>query len=437
MAAQGAQSLMIVSDTVLFGLVGVEALAGGGLGASIYHFFFIVISGLFMALTYETAIAVGRQDFSSVRGFLKAGCVLAAIISVALALVIYQLPRLLQNWYSDQQMVAFATEYLEGAVWITLPSIGFMLLRGLAAGFSNTAAIMRISVVVAVLNFPVSYALMQGVAGVPPLGIFGVALGTAAMMLLACLLLWWDLQKHESIRDLLAGLWTHPLEYGDFGPYGRLGLPIMLAHAMEAGVFMTASLLAGTLGAIALAAHNIALQTATLSFNFYIGIAQGHAIRVAQSYGAGDYIQSRSYAMRGLLLGFLCSVLAICIFLLIPQQIISLFSLGGTDVSQQELLQLGVRILFVAALFQAVDGAQVIAMSSLRALQMGIAPTLIALVGYWGIAFPVAWYLLQDYGVVGLWAGLGIGLGFAAACLIGLFQWKIRRLVVASGGSGI
>ncbi len=428
MAAQGAQSLMIVSDTVLFGLVGVEALAGAGLGAGIYHFFFIVLSGLFMTVTYETAVAVGRGQHGAVSGLLKAGAVLALVITLVLAIVIHQLPRLLALWYTDRAVVGLAADYLHGAVWITLPAIGFMLLRGLAAGFADTGAIMRISVIVAVLNFPVSYLLMEGSGPLPPLGIQGVALGTALMMLLACVLLWRQLQRHPSMREILSGLRGHPLRVADFRSYGRLGLPIMLAHAMEAGVFTAVSLLAGTLGAVALAAHNIALQTASLSFNFYIGIAQGHAIRVGQCYGAGDYAQAQAYARRGLLLGLACSLLAVALFLAVPEPIVELFSLGGTDVSHQELLLLGSRLLFVAALFQAVDGAQVIAMASLRALHRGTMPTLLTVAGYWGLAFPIAWYLMRDFGVVGLWTGLGIGLGFVAACLILLFQHEIRAL---------
>lgn len=434
-AAQSAQSLMLVTDTILFGLLGVDALAGGGLGAGIYHFFFIILSGLYMAVAFETAVAVGRGDPSRLAGVVKAGVVLALLITAGLAAVVLVVPRWLADHYTDAAMLEQATAYLQGAIWITPGSIGFLLLRGLASGFAHTGAIMRISLIAALLNFPVSYALMFGLGPLPAWGTFGVAIGTALMLTLASLLLLWECWQHADIRAVLKALRTPRRVRADYGPFGRLGVPILLSHSMEAGVFTAATLMAGTLGSVALAAHNIALQVAALAFNVYIGIAQGQAIRVGQRFGAGDPRQARQYALQGLLLGFLCCLVAAAAFVLAPEPIIRVFTLGEDPEAAADLLRTGAALLLVAALFQAVDGAQVITLASLRAIHMGMTPTLITAVGYWGIAFPIAWWLMPDRGVIGIWSGLGIGLGFTALCLIVLFHWRIGQLIRATPGS--
>lgn len=435
MAAQMAQSMMLIVDTALFGLLGVDVLGGAGLGAGLYQFLFIVLGGFYLTVTYQTAASVGRQQLENLGGMVRAGAVMGIIISMGVALAVYTLPAWLGRGSLAPAILAPATDYLTGAAWITLPAIGFMMLRGLAAGFALTGFIMRISIVVAVLNLPVSYLLMRGGGPIPALGVYGVALGSALMMAAACLGLGWALWRHPEVRKVLMKAWEAKCQGADFKPYASLGIPILLAHAMEGGLFTVVTVLAGTLGSVALAAHTIALQTASLSFNIYIGIAQGHAIRVGQAYGARCWHDARAYAGRGLLLGAGCSVLALLIFVSWPERIITLFSLGASPGALDALFSIGVDILFIAALFQAVDGAQVIAMSSLRALHMGMVPTWITVISYWAIAFPVALLWMEPYGLKGLWCGLGVGLGCAAVTLIVLFQWQIYQLG-RSGGRG-
>ena len=88
---------------------------------------------------------------------------------------------------------------------------------------------------------------------------------------------------------------------------------------------------------------------------------------------------------------------------------------------------MGIKLLVVAAIFQLVDGTQVIAMGILRGLKMSTAPTLITAVGYWLIGFPSAYVLMETYGLVGVWSGLGIGLAATAAMLMVLFRNKLQK----------
>lgn len=427
-AAQFAQSAMIFCDTVLFGMLGVAELAGGGLGAGVYHFLVIVVTGIFAAVSAEVAIFAGQKNTSAITGIVKAGLILSVLVSLFIIVVLQAAPALLIFTGQDTGSVNYASEYLSVAVWISLPAFAFMVLRGLAAGMGYTTSIMRISLLAVVINIPVSYALMTGWGWLPQLGLAGVAAGTIVGSSLMLLLLASDLWRYPEVREILGGLLKARLTRRDFIPFWTLGVPIALAWTMEAGVFTAATLMAGTISVSALAAHQIALQTASVSFNIYIGFAQGAAIRTGQCFGQNDMENVRRYTWTGLSLGAVFCLIAAGIFILFPEPVIALFTLGEQGGLDTEVQQLGISLLLVAALFQIVDGGQVIMMTALRAVRMGMPPTVVTVIGYWFIGFPVAWMLMEPFGIVGVWSGLGIGLAFAFISLTAMFVWKANKL---------
>lgn len=437
-AAQFAQSAMMFCDTVLLSLLGVPQLAGGGLGAGIYHLFVIIVTGLFAAVCTEVAILAGQRKLVSISRIVKAGLVLSFLLALLVALLIMVTPDLLALAGQKAVTITYADQYLSAAVWISFPAFAFLVLRGLAAGMGYTTSIMRISMLALGVNIPVSYFLMTGwdnflglgleVLALEGMGVAGVALGTMVGSTVMLVLLAMDLWRYDKTRRILKALKSVRLRLVDFKPFWTLGMPIALAWVMETGLFTTATLLAGTLSVAALAAHQIALQSSSLAFNVYIGFAQGAAIRSGQCFGQKNMANVRRYTVVGLILGGLFCLVAALIFVVLPDPIVALFSLGAAIDLDTQVRDLGIQLLLVAALFQIVDGGQVIIMTALRAMRVGVPPTLIAFVGYWVIGFPVAWLLMTPFGIVGVWAGLGIGLAFTCVCLAVLFVWKTNKL---------
>ncbi|WP_416399156.1 MATE family efflux transporter [Allohahella sp. A8] len=445
-AAQIAQSLMMFTDTVMFGLLGLAELGGGGLGASIYLFIITVMTGLFSALGNEVAILSGTTGISQqqrthrIACAVKAGIVLALFTAFVLALALQFLPALLPLLDQSPANIPHAATYLQTAALISFPAFVFLIFRGLAAGLGRTRSLMRISLFCCALNAPVSYLLMSGFGGWSGFGVAGVAMGTAVVQLLMLVLLLRELWRDEQVKPVLQALSGAGFSFRQLIPFWTLGVPIALAWAMEIGLFTMATVLAGTLGLVALAAHQIAFQTASLSFNIYIGIAQGTAIRVGQCFGAGQIALAFSYMRGGLVLGMLFCAIAASVFILVPHWLVGLFTLGvdstaaaassaGQADQAAELRDLSIQLLFVAAIFQAVDCVQVILMTATRAFRMGTSPTVVATISYWLIGFPAAWLGLHWLGLMGIWLGLGIGLASAAFGL----AYLLRRFARVSG----
>ncbi len=421
---------MTFIDTLLMGQLGVEVIAGGGLGAVVYQFFYIVGIGLLVATATLIAFAMGEQNREKIQGALLSGVVVVLVLFLVSALMLWFAKPVLLLLGQEVAVVDIAEQYLRVVVWALLPAFAFVLLRSLVLGVGDPAVILPISVVAAASNYPLSYALMTGMFGLPALGLDGIALGTCIVSFgmffgLALMIyrkpvfkpypFWknWYLFDPKQLRETFS-----------------LGLPIAMAHAMEVGLFSAAALLIGGLGVTALAAHQVALQCATLSFMIPLGISQAVSVKVGELYGAKQVALTLVAAKGGLLLSSASAAIAAMIFWFAPELLVSLFFGDSSTDDYQLVLPLAAGILFVAALFQFVDAWQVILMGVLRGFKMGASPTIVTIISYWLVGFPSA-YLLRDYlGAVGVWAGLGIGLAVSAIMLAVLFWLKLRRSTV-------
>jgi MATE family multidrug resistance protein len=82
-----------------------------------------------------------------------------------------------------------------------------------------------------------------------------------------------------------------------------------------------------------------------------------------------------------------------------------------------------------AAIFQVVDGAQVVGAGMLRGLHDTRVPMFFALIGYWGIGIGAgAWLAFRrGWAGQGIWAGLALGL--AVVALLMIVRWTRREVL--------
>jgi MATE family multidrug resistance protein len=212
---------------------------------------------------------------------------------------------------------------------------------------------------------------------------------------------------------LLDGFWRRDLER--LREVFRLGLPIAATLLLEVSVFAAAVYMLGAIDTAQLAAHQIAIQCAALTFMVPFGLAQAATVRVGIAAGAGDRAGVGRAGWTAFLLGLgFMSTTAIALYALrLP--IVGLF-LDPGDAANQRVVAYAVEFLAVAALFQVFDGSQTIAMGALRGLKDTAVPLLIAGFGYWGVGFTVCWIgaFALDLGGLGIWLGLALGLAVVA-----------------------
>jgi MATE family multidrug resistance protein len=406
-----------------------EALAGGGLGAASYSFVSIFCIGVIAAVGTLVSIRNGAGDRDGVTRLTQAGLWLAWAMAIVAGVLMWNLGPVLLLLGQTPDNVAFARQFLTLLPFALPGYLSFMALRGFTAAMGRATPVMVISIVATVLNFALNYAFIEGLFGLPKMGLVGIGLVTAVVANGMAVALALHIRSHRAYA-------AYPLRRGLARPswpalreLWRLGLPIGGTYAVEVGLFAFAALCMGTMGSTQLGAHQIALQIVSVAFMIPAGLSYAITMRIGQHYGAGQLLDARLAGRVGIAFGAAAMLGFAMVFWLLPNQLIGLF-LDHNDPAFRPVIQLAVSLLAVAAWFELFDGMQSIAMGAIRGLKDAKTTFLVGLACYWLIGAPAAWLLAFNlgWGPVGVWWGLALGLACAAISLTLAFEWRMRRM---------
>lgn len=425
--AQLAQMSMSFVDTLMVGRLGNASLAGIALGSSIFFLALIVCSGVLFAVGPTVSQAFGAGDLETAGRAAQQSFFLALLLFVPALMLFWQVGPLLARLGQEPQTAALATGYVQAIAWGFLPALLTTGLRGLLEGISNPRPVMFIALAGVGLNVFANYTLMFGNFGFPALGLVGTGWASAFTYWMTFLAL--ALYVHRALpqfgvfrrlRVQRRVLWT----------LLRVGWPIGLTLGFESALFSATAILMGVLGTVPLAAHQIAIQSASFTFMVPLGLASATAVRVGQAAGRRDAAGVRRAGWVGIALSAAVMLLSALTFWLLPERVVSLY-LRLDDPSNAAVVRTAVQFLAFAAAFQVFDGLQVSAAGALRGLKDTRAPMLISLFSYWGIGLSSGALLAFTLGLGGrgLWLGLVLGLVAAALLLVGRFRRVYLRLL--------
>ncbi len=417
-----AQLAIGVADNVMIGWYSVEGLAAVTLGHSATFVFFIVGSGFAFAVLPMVATAAAKGNGTQLRRVTRMGMWISAIYGAAIMPILIWSEPWLRALGQDPEIAALAGGYMRILSIGMIPSLLVMTLKNHLAGLEHTRAVLWITIAAAVLNVVLNYILIFGKFGAPELGVNGAAIASVTMQLASLLMTVAYINRRFPGQAMFARLWRPDPEA--FARVFRLGWPIGLTNLAESGLFSASAILMGWIGALPLAAHGIALQLASLTFVVHLGLSQAATVRVGNAQGRGDDAALVNGAIVATALSVMFAFLTIALFLSVPEFLISIF-LDPSDPDKPTILAIGAVLLAVAALFQLVDGAQVIALGLLRGLEDTRVPMIYAAISYWIIGIPTSYVLgfVVGWGGVGIWLGLVVGLLFAAVFLMHRF-WR-------------
>lgn len=429
---------MGVVDTAMLGRFDDEALAGAGIANGLLFSISVLGMGIIMGMDALVPQSVGANERSRTRALLGAGLRLSFRVGLPLTIVCAASPLLLGPSGVNPEIIDDATVY----VWARLPAIIPLLLFAGCRSFLQAHAVTRpliISVVIGnVLNFGLNALLVFGdnglisvglpPVGIPALGVIGASIATSivsVITLVIVLIATRELARQmPSDADKETGLARRArLEKQIFS----IGLPIGLQLTAEVGIFALVAVLAGRLGTLPAAGHQIALTIASLTFSVVLGLSSAASVRVGIGVGAGDTPAARRAGFCSLGLGGAVMTTSALAFLLIPAPLARLFT---TD---PEVLAASVPLLRIAALFQLSDGAQAIAAGALRGAGDTRSTFVANLLGHYVIGLSVAltFTFVLDMGARGLWWGLSAGLTATAILLVTRFVWLSARPIAA------
>lgn len=422
-----AQIAITTTDVVMMGWLGPEALAAGALAANVFFACFIFGLGLAMATAPMMAQALGRKLHSvrDVRRSLRQGLWLTALYATPLWLLIWQTEALLLLLGQDPALAAAGGGYGRAMMWGLVPALWFIVLRSFVSAVGRPNAALVVTLLAILLNAISNWLLMFGHLGFPRLELVGAGISSslANLFMFGALAAYLYIDRRFRRFHVLGRFWR--ADWPRLRELCRIGVPIGFTLAFEVTIFNAAVFLMGLFGTAALAAHQIALQIASVTFMVPMGLSQAATVRVGYAIGAGDREGVRRAGWTAIVMGGSFMAAMAVVLLVAPRPLVGFF-IDRHDPANAEVVRLAVQFLAVAGVFQIADGLQSLGAGVLRGLKDTRVPMIFAGIGYWVIGFglSVALGFGADMKGLGIWIGLAAGLGVVAVLM--LTRWSLR-----------
>lgn len=421
---------MGVVDTIVVGHVSADAMAAVALGNLLFLAVSIFGMGVLTGLDPVISQAVGAQDEPAVVRGVQRGLVLTLALTLVSTLAIVPARPLLVALRQPPEVVPTVVAYMHIAAGGFFPSYAVILVRVLLQATGRVAPMVWATFVANVLNLALNWVLVFGHLGAQALGAIGSSWATTlsrwALALFMVAFAWRELRPRvlPLIRESLA-----------LRPMARvlaLGAPIGIQFELELGIFSLVGLMMGRLGAVPMAANQVALNLASITFMVPLGVSIAASVLVGRAVGRGDLPEARRAALAAVVCGVGFMAVSGAVMLAAPGLLARLYT------ADPAVGALAATLIPVAGVFQVFDGTQVVSIGVLRGTGDTRTPMLVNILGYWIIALPLsAWLgLYTPAGPAGMWWGLVAGLVMVALVLVTRVRVRlagdVRRLEMES-----
>jgi multidrug resistance protein, MATE family len=421
------QIAMMTTDLALIGRLGDAAIAASSLAHTVFFAVFVLGMGTMSAVAPLVAQAFGARDPRTIRRSFRVGLWLAVLMTVAMTPTLLQGEQILIWLGQTPESAKLAARYLEGLTWSLLPGWWFIVIRGFMGSVNRPEPALWITLVAIPANALLGYALIYGEFGLPKFDLLGAGLATTVVAIAMCVAGFWIAHARRPFRKFqpLGNFWR--IDWRLMRQLIAVGAPISGSFLLEYGLFSSAALLMGWIGTTALAAHQIALQTAAILFMVPYGVGMAATVRVGQAVGRGDAGAARragfvAIAVSGIFMAFMTGVVIASRF-----EIAHFFlGSGAADSRAADMVAL---LLIVGATFFICDGLQTAAAGALRGLNDTRVPLAFAATSFWLIGFTASYGLAfpLQFGAVGVWVGFSCSLVVFATLLILRFRYLTGR----------
>lgn len=431
MAGHVSTGLIGLIDALIAGRHGTDTLAAVSVGTALFWLPLMVPMGTLIAVPASVSQLDGAGRREEIGPLFRQAMWLALFLGLGMFALLSALPLALGAMGIDPHIRPGATDFVHGIRW-GVPALAlYLCMRYLCDGLHFTLPTMLVGFGGLLVLAPLGWALAFGVGGLPAMGAGGLGIASAAMMWLQAIALALYLARARRFRALRLFARRDPPRWPPIRGLLGLGLPIGLSWLMEGGLFVATALLIGRLGTVPAAAHQIAINVASLCFMLPMALAEATTVRVGHALGRGDRDGLRRAAFAGYVLVLGTQLITAATLLAGNENIAGLYS------GDPAVVALAATLLLMAAAFQFPDGLQVLSMGALRGLKDTRVPMLIAALAYWGIGMPLGAALglgvegwIAARGPQGMWIGLIAGLCVAAVLLGWRFLRRSRRMPV-------
>ncbi|WP_407930672.1 MATE family efflux transporter [Ignavibacterium album] len=417
--------MMGVVDSIMVGELGAVPLAAASLSNSLIFIVLIIAIGNSIAVTPLVAILVGAKKSDECGVYFRQSLLVNLVMGFLVFLIILvgvNYLHLLGQSFSVQQK---AKSYMIIIGLSIFPLMIFQTYKQFIEGLSIMRPAMIITLAANLINVFANWVLIFGELGFPRLELDGAGWATFISRLFMAISLMIFVMYNKRFRIYDVSFHFRSLNFPVIRRILSVGLPSGFQYFFEVGAFSFAVIMIGWIGANELAAHQIAISLASVSFMGVLGISQAGGILVGNAVGEQSVQLVRKSGFTAIALGMIWMSVSGIIFILFRNHLPFIY------IRDEAVIRIASQLLIIAALFQLSDGIQAVGIGILRGLTDVKGPTVITFVAYWIISLPIGYLLAFQfgYGVIGVWIGLLIGLTCSAIMLTLRFNYKSRKLI--------
>jgi len=425
MLSQLGHIAMGVTDNVMVGRVGATPLAGASLANVTFNVLLVFGIGVSYAITPLVAEADGKKDVNKIVSVFRHGFVINFLVSLFLVLGVMAGSNLLFHLDQPDEVVNQAVPYLEIITFSLIPTLIFQSFRQFSDGLSLTYLSLYIIIAANLLNVLLNYTFIYGHFGFEPMGLTGAGYATLISRIFMAAGIALYVFFHSKLKAYRGIFILKNFDSKLFKNMLHIGLPAGLQFIFEVAAFDFSAVMMGWIGTNALAAHQIAINLAAISYMTTSGLGAAAVIRLGNAIGKNAWHDLRlaAYSLVGMALT-LMGVFALVFF-------IGRYFFPSLYVNDWAVIEMAAPLMIIAGFFQLSDGLQVVCAGALRGLQDVKIPSVLIFISYWVIGLPLGYWLAfyADWGASGIWMGLLIGLTLVAIALFIRLRNQIKKKI--------
>jgi MATE family multidrug resistance protein len=432
---QLAQVALTTVDLAMMGLIGVTAIAAGGLAVLLYNQLRTMSVGMITGVGNQIAAAAGRGEKrtgsaelddtarTEIGDLVRSGFLVATLTGVAAAAILIGLSLTLRWFGQRPEVLDLARPMMIALAPGLLPMLWLNLLRQFAVGMRRPGSLLKVTLVSIAVNAMLNGVFIYGWLGLPRLGLTGIGLSTTCVQGFTLVVFYLRLRRDTQLTELLSP-GSRSIDRATVRRIAGMGTPIAFTYGNEAAITSVATLMMGAFGPAMLAASNVVNQLAYIVYQLNIGLSQGSSILVSRSAARGERAEAGHIARLALTVSAATMTVFGLTYIVAPAAVLAPFL---HDV-RAEVVTTAMALLWFAIAHQYLKGAQNVCVGLLRGLGNTTSGLRITLIGYWGIGIPamiVCAYLVHWRGY-GVWLGLCLGFGATAVLLLRRFRLDLH-----------
>ena len=398
----------------MVGAIHSSQLAASSLVNNLISIPLILGMGLTMAISPLVAVAQGEGDDDKPLRILYNGMWVVGVVMVVLAIGLHLGAGMVFHLGQDRIVAELAGPYLIWMAWSMVPMGLFMAIKQFADGLGKTRGAMYLALAALPINVLLNYAFIYGKLGAPRMELEGAGVGTLVSRMLVMIGMGILIMRSRNFLPYRQHLSMQlRLRSDRLRDIFRIGIPSSMQYGMESAAFAVSGIMAGWLGYIQQASHQIAIGLAALTFMVSLGISAAGSIRVAYAFGRRDQPLVRRIGLTTITMAATYGLVCALFFVVGRYQLPTLFN------DEAPVLEYTAVLLLLAAIFQISDSVQAVGVGLLRGLQDVRVPTILVALAYWAIGIPAGYGLafIAGWEVAGLWTGFIVGLTASATLL--------------------